>query len=202
MEQQLSVQRSDMTTTAPATQTETIPGYIAGRWAIDPIHSDISFSVRHMMVSKVRGHFREFEGELVTGTDPRDSEVTATIQVASVDTNNEGRDNHVRSGDFFDAAAHPTATYRATGLLVEDGESVLNGELTLRGVTKQVPLQIEANGFALDPRGDTRAGFTGRGKFNRSDFGVSFGATTDGVVLLSDNIDLTLEIEAILQPAA
>jgi polyisoprenoid-binding protein YceI len=191
-----------MTDTAPATQTETLPGYIAGRWAVDPIHSDISFSVRHMMVSKVKGHFREFEGELVTGTDPRDSQVTATIQVASVDTNNEGRDNHVRSGDFFDAATHPTATYRATGLLVEDGESVLNGELTLRGVTKQVPLRVEANGFAVDPQGGTRAGFTALGKFNRRDFGVSFGTTTDGVVLLGDTIDLTLEIQAILQPAA
>jgi len=190
------------TAPAPAAQTETIPGYIAGRWAIDPVHSDVSFSVRHMMVTKVRGHFREFEGELVTGTDPRDSQVTATIQVASVDTNNEGRDNHVRSGDFFDAAAHPTATYRATGLLLEDGESVLNGELTLRGVTKQVPLLVEANGFAVDPQGATRAGFTARGKFNRRDFGVSFGATTDGVALLGDAIDLSLEIQAVLQTAA
>jgi polyisoprenoid-binding protein YceI len=189
-------------TTTPALSTETIPGYIAGRWAIDPVHSDLSFTVRHMMVTKVRGHFREFEGELVTGVDPRDSEVTATIQVASVDTNNEGRDNHVRSGDFFDAAAHPVATYHGTGLLVEDGESVLNGELTLRGVTKQVPLLVEANGFAVDPQGGTRAGFTARGKFNRRDFGVSFGATTDGVALLGDTIDLTLEIQAILQPAA
>lgn len=190
------------TATVPTTTDLDVPGYVAGRWAIDQVHSDISFTVRHMMVSKVRGHFRDFEGEVVTGTDPRDSQVTATIQVASVDTNNEGRDNHVRSGDFFDAAAHPTATYRGTGLLVENGESVINGELTLRGVTKQVPLRVEANGFAVDPRGGTRAGFTGRGQFNRRDFGVSFGATTDGVVLLGDTIDLTLEIEALLQPAA
>src|ERR1700730_17388313 len=152
-----------MTTTAVSTPTEiAVPGYIVGRWAIDPVHSDISFTARHMMVSKVRGHFREFEGELVTGTDPRESQVTATIQVASVDTNNEGRDNHVRSGDFFDAATHPTATYRSTGVVVEDGEPVLNGELTLRGVTKQVPLRVEANGFGPDPQGGTRAGFTAR----------------------------------------
>lgn len=191
-----------MTATAPATDTETIPGYIPGRWAIDPVHSDISFTARHMMVSKVRGHFREFGGELVTGTDPRESQVTATIQVASVDTNNEGRDNHVRSGDFFDAATHPTATYRSTGVVVEDGESVLNGELTLRGVSKQVPLRVEANGFGPDPQGGTRAGFTARGRINRRDFGVDFGGVMNGVVVLGDTIDLTLEIEAILQPAA
>jgi polyisoprenoid-binding protein YceI len=190
------------TTTAPAVDTETIPGYIAGRWAIDPVHSDISFTARHMMVSKVRGHFREFEGELVTGTDPSQSEVTATIQVASVDTNNEGRDNHVRSSDFFDAASHPTATYRSTGVVVEDGESVLNGELTLRGVTKQVPLRVEANGFGPDPQGGTRAGFTARGRINRRDFGVDFGGVMNGVVVLGDTIDLNLEIEAVLQPAA
>lgn len=191
-----------MTTTAPAIDTETIPGYLPGRWAIDPVHSDISFTARHMMVSKVRGHFREFEGELVTGTDPSQSQVTATIQVASVDTNNEGRDNHVRSGDFFDAATHPTATYHATGVVLEDGDSVLNGELTLRGVTKQVPLRVEANGFGPDPQGGTRAGFTARGRINRRDFGVDFGGVMNGVVVLGDTIDLTLEIEAILQPAA
>jgi polyisoprenoid-binding protein YceI len=191
-----------MTAIAPATDTETIPGYIPGRWAIDPVHSDISFTARHMMVSKVRGHFREFGGELVTGTDPRESQVTATIQVASVDTNNEGRDNHVRSGDFFDAATHPTATYRSTGVVVEDGESVLNGELTLRGVSKQVPLRVEANGFGPDPQGGTRAGFTARGRINRRDFGVDFGGVMNGVAVLGDTIDLTLEIEAILQPAA
>lgn len=191
-----------MTTTAPAIDTETIPGYLPGRWAIDPVHSDISFTARHMMVSKVRGHFREFEGELVTGTDPSQSQVTATIQVASVDTNNEGRDNHVRSGDFFDAATHPTATYHATGVVLEDGDSVLNGELTLRGVTKQLPLRVEANGFGPDPQGGTRAGFTARGRINRRDFGVDFGGVMNGVVVLGDTIDLTLEIEAILQPAA
>jgi len=192
-----------MTATAFATRTETdIPGYVAGRWVIDPVHSDISFTARHMMVSKVRGHFREFEGELVTGTDPSQSQVTATIQVASVDTNNEGRDNHVRSGDFFDAANHPTAAYHATGVVVGDGESVLNGELTLRGVTKPVPLRVEANGFGPDPQGGTRAGFTARGRINRRDFGVDFGGVMNGVVVLGDTIELTLEIEAILQPAA
>jgi polyisoprenoid-binding protein YceI len=192
-----------MTASAPLPTTEAgIPGFTPGRWAIDQVHSDVSFTVRHMMVSKVRGHFRDFDGEIVTGADPRDSQVNATIQVSSVDTNNEGRDNHVRSGDFFDAATHPTATYRSTRLVERDGDYVVEGDLTLRGITKQVPLTLEVNGFGPDVQGGTRAGFTARGKINRNDFGVSFGAVTNGVVVLGDTIDLTLEIEAILQAAA
>jgi polyisoprenoid-binding protein YceI len=192
-----------MTTTALPTRTDTaIPGYVAGRWVIDPVHSDISFTARHMMVSKVRGHFRDFEGELVTGEDPRQSQVTATIRVASIDTNNETRDNHVRSGDFFDVANHPIASYRSTGLSLQDEDLVVDGELTLKGVTKEVPLHVEINGFGPDGQGGTRAGFTARGKINRHDFGVSFGAVTNGVVVLGDTIELTMEIEAILQPSA
>lgn len=189
-----------MTTTAIA-EVE-VPGYVAGRWAIDQIHSDVSFTVRHMMVSKVRGHFRDFEGELVTGADPADSSVTATINVASVDTNNEGRDNHVRSGDFFDAETYPTATYRSTSVTPAGGDFVVDGELTLRGVTKQVPLRLELNGFGPDGSGGTRAGFTAHAQINRNEFGVSFGGVNNGVVVLGDTIDLTIEIEAILQPAA
>jgi polyisoprenoid-binding protein YceI len=192
-----------MTATAPLSTTQTkVPGYTAGRWAIDQVHSDISFTARHMMVSKVRGHFRDFAGEIVTGSDPRESQVSATIELASVDTNNEMRDNHVRSGDFFDAAAHPTATYRSTGVVEQDGDFLVEGDLTLKGVTKQVPLKLEINGFGPDGQGGTRAGFTARGRLNRNDFGISFGAVTNGVVVLGDHIDLTLEIEAILQPAA
>jgi polyisoprenoid-binding protein YceI len=192
-----------MTTTAVSTPTGTaIPGYVPGRWTIDPVHSDVSFTARHMMVSKVRGHFRDFEGELITGDDPRDSQVTATIKVQSVDTNSEYRDNHVRSGDFFDAETYPVATYRSTAIAPDGENFLLEGELTLRGVTKQVPLTLEINGFGPDVQGDTRAGFTARGKINRRDFGVSFGGVTNGVVAVGDTIDLILEIEAVLQPAA
>jgi polyisoprenoid-binding protein YceI len=190
------------TLTAPASID--IPGYVAGRWTIDAVHSDLSFSVRHLMVSKVRGHFRDFEGELVTAADPADSSVNVTIQVASVDTNNEGRNAHLRTGDFFEAEAHPTATYRGRGLRADGDEYVLDGELTLRGVTRQVPLRIELNGIGDDGQGQgqIRAGFTGRAQINRSDFGISFGAVTNGVVVVGDTIDLTLEVEAILQAAA
>jgi polyisoprenoid-binding protein YceI len=192
-----------MTATATLSQAPSrFPGYTSGRWVIDQVHSDISFTVRHMMVSKVRGNFRDFEGEIITGEDPRDSQVSATITMASIDTNNDARDNHVRSGDFFDVANHPTARYRSTGVVDQDGDFVLEGDLTLKGVTKQVPLQLEINGFGPDVQGGTRAGFTARGRINRNDFGVSFGAVTNGVVVLGDTIELTLEIEAILQPAA
>jgi len=191
-----------MTATPATAPTTEIPGYVAGRWAIDAVHSDVSFTVRHLMVSKVRGSFRDFEGEIVTGEDPRDSQVNATIKVASVNTNNEMRDGHVRSNDFFDVETHPTASYRSTTLSFEEGEPVLNGELTLKGVTRAVPLTLEVNGFGPDSQGGTRAGFTARGKINRKDFGVNFGAVTNGVVVLGDTIDLALEIEAILQPQA
>ena len=192
-----------MTTTAVSTPTTiAIPGYVPGRWTIDPVHSDVSFTARHMMVSKVRGHFRDFEGELITADDPRDSEVTATIKVQSVDTNSEYRDNHVRSGDFFDAETYPVATYTSKGLTLDGDDFVLDGALTLRGVTKQVPLKVEVNGFGPDVQGGTRAGFTARGKINRRDFGVNFGGLTNGVVAVGDTIELALEIEAVLQPAA
>ncbi len=155
-----------------------------------------------MMVSKVRGHFRDFDGELVLAENPLESSVNATIRVTSIDTNNEGRDNHVRSNDFFDAENHPTATYRSTGVRLEDGDVVVDGELTLRGVTRHVPLHLEVNGFGRDPmaEGGIRAGFTARGKLNRKDFGVNFAGVMNGVTVVGDTLDLTLEIEAVRQP--
>ncbi len=194
-----------MTVTATATESLLqIDGYTAGRWVIDPVHSDLSFTARHLMVSKVRGHFRDFDGELVLADDPLQSQVTANIRVASIDTSNEGRDNHVRSGDFFDAENHPTATYRSTGVRVEDGEFIIDGDLTLRGVTRSVPLRVEVNGFGPDPmaEGGRRSGFTARGRINRKDFDINFGGVMNGVTVVSDHIDLTLEIEASLAPTA
>ncbi|PZR79187.1 MAG: hypothetical protein DLM65_11295 [Candidatus Aeolococcus gillhamiae] len=179
-------------------------GYTAGRWAIDPVHSDLSFTARHMMVSKVRGHFRDFDGEVVLAENPLESTVTANIRVASVDTNQEFRDNHIRSGDFFNAETYPTATYRSTGVRVDDDEFIIDGELTLRGVTRSVPLAVELNGFGPDPQaeGGRRAGFTARGKINRKDFDVNFGGVMNGVTVVSDQIELTFEVETILPPQA
>ena len=190
-----------------ATATPTLPqidGYTAGRWAIDPVHSDLSFTARHMMVSKVRGHFRDFDGEVLLAENPLESTVTANIRVGSIDTNQEFRDNHIRSGDFFDAETYPTATYRSTGVRVQDDEFIIDGELTLRGVTRPVPLTVELNGFGLDPQteGGRRAGFTARGKLNRKDFDVNFGGVMNGVTVVSDQIELTIEVETILPPQA
>src|SRR5882724_978136 len=123
--------------------TSDIPGYVAGTWTIDPVHSDVSFTVRHMVVSKVRGFFRTFEGTLVTGENPEDGSVTATIRLDSIDTNQEQRNEHIRSADFFDVANHPTMTFQSTGIRRDGGDWVLEGDLTLKGVTKQVPLELE-----------------------------------------------------------
>jgi polyisoprenoid-binding protein YceI len=186
-----------MIVTTPTTET-VIPGYEAATWTIDPVHSEVGFSVRHMMVSKVRGRFTDFSGEIVTAGDPAASSVTAEIDLRSINTGNDQRDNHIRSADFFEVETYPTMTYRSTGIRVEDGEYVLDGDLTLKGVTKKVPLRLELNGFGPDPFGGTRAGFTATGELNRRDFNVNFNAPmANGGAVVADKIMLHLEIEAV-----
>lgn len=185
------------TETSLATSTS---GYVAGTWTIDPVHSSVEFIVRHMMVSKVRGKFRTFSGTIVTGAGPLESSVTAEIDLASIDTGQEQRDNHIRSADFFEAETYPTMTYQSTGVRLAGGEYILDGRLTLKGVTRDVPLTLELNGFGPDPYGGTRAGFTATGEINRRDFNVNFGAVMEtGGAVVSDKVTLHLEIEAVLQ---
>src|SRR6266508_4709181 len=176
-----------------------IPGYLAGTWKIDPVHSDVAFTVRHMMVSKVRGHFTRFEGELVLAPDPLDSTVTATIDLSSIDTNNPTRDDDLRSANYLEIQTHPTMTYRSTGIRhSEDGFDV-DGELTLHGVTRRVPLALDVNGFARDPYGGTRAGFSGTAEISRHDFGITTEIPMDGGgVVVGDKIQIFIEIEAVL----
>ena len=178
-----------------------IPGYLAGTWKIDPVHSDVAFTVRHMMVSKVRGHFTRFEGELVLAPDPLDSTVTATIDLSSIDTNNPTRDDDLRSANYLQIQTHPTMTYRSTGIRhSEDGFDV-DGELTLHGVTRRVPLALDVNGFARDPYGGTRAGFSATAEIDRKDFGITTNIPMDGGgVVIGDRIQIYIEIEAILSP--
>jgi len=177
-----------------------IPGYTAGTWTIDPVHSEVGFSVRHMMVSKVRGRFTSFSGEIVTGADPLDSSVTAEIALDSIVTGQEQRDAHIRSADFFDVENHPTMTYHSTGLRAHGDGYVVDGQLTLRGVTKDVPLALELNGFGPDPYGGTRAGFTATAEISRSDFGITYNAAIEGGgVVVSDKVTIQLEIEAVLK---
>ena len=177
-----------------------IPGYAAGTWVIDPVHSEVGFSVRHLMLSKVRGRFAKFEGRIVTPDNPLDASVEASIDLSSIDTNNPDRDAHLRSSDFFDVEQHPTMTYRSTGIRPARGGFVVDGELSLHGVTRPVSLDLQLEGFLpSSPFGDTRVGFTATGEINRGDFGISFGLVDTGGVAVSDKVQITLEVEAILQ---
>src|SRR5207253_11400140 len=155
-----------MSTTSTSTRTE-IPGYVAGTWTIDPVHTDVSFSVRHMMVSKVRGRFATFEGEIVTGENPLDSTVNATVDLCSIDTNNEQRDDHIRSTDFFDVETHPAMTFRSTGVSADGDGFIVEGDLSLHGVARRVPLHLEAKWLGKDTYGGTRAGFSATTELKR-----------------------------------
>jgi len=186
-----------MSTTAAA-----IPGYIAGTWAIDPVHSEVSFTVRHMMVSKVRGRFDKFEGTIVTGEDPLASSVTASVDLSSINTGQEQRDAHIRSADFFEVEKYPEMTFVSTGLKQGEEGFVLEGDLTLKGVTKQVAFDLEVSGFGPDAYGGTRVGFSAISHINRMDFGVAFNGPIPGVpggVAVSENVTINLEIEGVLQ---
>ena len=188
-----------MTATDTGTLTG-IPGYVAGTWSIDPVHTEVGFTARHMVVAKVRGRFRTFSGEIVTGAGPLDSSVAAEIDMSSIDTGNEQRDAHIRSADFFEVETYPTMTYRSTGVRRHGDDHILDGKLTLKGVTRDVELALEINGFGPDAYGGTRAGFTAIGEINRRDFGVNFGAVMEtGGAVVSDKITIQLEIEAVLQ---
>jgi polyisoprenoid-binding protein YceI len=157
-----------------------------------------------MMVSKVRGHFRTFSGQIVTADNPLESSVTASIDLSSIDTNNEQRDAHIRSADFLEVEKYPTLTYRSTSVRADGDGFVLDGELTLRGVTRQVPLSLEINGFGPDGFGGTRAGFSARAEINRSDFNVSFNAVIEGTggAVVGEKITIMVEIEAVLAKAS
>jgi polyisoprenoid-binding protein YceI len=191
-----------MTQSTQAVQSAvaTIPGYKAGTWTIDQVHSEVGFTVRHMMVSKVRGRFGTFSGQIVTGETPLESSVTAEIELASIDTNNGQRDDHIRSADFFDAENYPTMTYRSTGIREDgDGGYLVDGELTLKGVTKPVELQLEIGGFGPDAFGGYRAGFSAQATINRRDFGVNFNAALEtGGAVVGDKVTIHLEIEGVL----
>jgi polyisoprenoid-binding protein YceI len=182
------------------TATTAIPGYLAGTWEIDPVHSDVSFTVRHMMVSKVRGRFGTFSGEIVTGENLTDSAVTASIGATSVDTDNGQRDKHLRSADFFDVERYPTWTFRSTAVRADGDDLVVDGELTIKGVTRSVPLAVEVNGVGPDLSGGTRIGFSASTTIDRNDFGVDIKMPLDGSgVVVGDKVQIALEIEAVLR---
>ncbi|RBY74610.1 hypothetical protein DQ238_21550 [Geodermatophilus sp. TF02-6] len=179
-----------------------IPGYVVGTWDVDPTHSTVGFSVRHMMVSKVRGYFREFSGEIVTAEDPTRSSVTARIDMDSIDTRQAQRDAHIRSADFFDVANHTEMTFRSTEVRTDGADWTVVGDLTVKGITRQVDLGLEVNGFGPDAYGGTRAGFSARTEISRKEFGVDIDLPMDGGgVVVGDKITVELEIEAVLRTA-
>ena len=177
-----------------------IEGYVAGTWEIDPVHTQIGFSVRHLMISKVRGRFTRFTGSYTTAPNPLDSSATVTIEMDSIDTDNPTRDDDLRSENYFDVDRYPQMTYRSTGVRLDGKQVILDGELTVHGVTRPVPLNVEVNGFGKDPYGGQRSGFTATGSISRADFGMTFNVPLEGGgVLVGDQIDLQLEVEGILQ---
>jgi polyisoprenoid-binding protein YceI len=181
-------------------ETVEIPGYIAGTWDIDPVHSHVGFVARHLMVSKVRGNFTKFEGQIVTADDPLQSSATLTIDTTSLETSNEQRNGDVRGENFLDVANYPTMSYRSTGVRYLGGtDIVVEGELTIRGITHPVELTAEVNGFGPDPYGGTRVGFSATGELSRSDYGINVDmALPSGGLVISEKIQLTIEVEASL----
>ncbi len=169
-----------------------------GSYVLDPAHTSVGFTVRHMAVSKVRGTFTKFEGSIEIGEDAADSKVRVTIDPNSVDTRDENRDNHLRTDDFFDVANHPLWTFESTAVReVGPGELVVDGDLTIRGVTKPVSLALTLEGVVTDPFGNHRVGFSARTSINRDDFGVSFGAVMEsGGLVVGKKVEIEIDAEA------
>jgi polyisoprenoid-binding protein YceI len=189
-----------MALTTEHTKTATFDPELTGSYSIDTTHSRVGFVARHALVTKVRGSFNDFDGAItVDAENPENSKVEVTIQVASVDTRNEQRDDHLRTNDFFDAQNFPTITFRSTAVQVVDAEHLqVEGDLTIRGVTKPVTLEAEFAGGAVDAWGKSRIGFDAKTVINRKDFGVNWNAALEaGGVLVSEQITIELEISAV-----
>lgn len=173
-------------------------GLTTGTWAIDPSHSEVGFTVRHLMVSKVRGSLSGVAGAIVVGEEG--VTVNATIDAATINTRDENRDGHIKSADFFDVENHPTWSFNATSVAPAGNNFQLTGDLTLRGVTKSVTLDVEYVGVNTDPWGNVKAGFEAKGQINRKDFGVEWNAALEtGGVLVGDTVNIELDIQAALQ---
>jgi polyisoprenoid-binding protein YceI len=179
------------------------------KWKIDPAHSEVQFKVKHLMITTVTGYFRKFDLEVETEGDDFNtaSKIEFTADVNSIDTNNEQRNTHLRSSDFFDAASHEQIRFVGKQYDGDGDEAKLVGDLTIRGVTKPMTVNVEFGGIVVDPYGQTKAGFTVKGKLNRKDFGLVWGAVTEaGQVVVSDEIKIHAEIQLVkiktLEPSA
>lgn len=166
-------------------------------WNIDSTHSEVGFKVKHMMISTVKGHFEDYSGSIVeNGDNFSDAEFSFSAKIDSINTKNSDRDAHLKSDDFFNAAEYPEMTFKSTSF---DG-SKLVGDLTIRNTTKEVTLDVDINGIAVDPYGQTKAGFEINGKINRKDFGLTWSAVTEaGSIVVSDTVNLVIEAQFVKQ---
>lgn len=172
-----------------------------GTYGVDVAHSQVGFVVKHMMVSKVRGRFGQFEGSISIADEPTDSSVEVSVDLASIDTRDAKRDEHLRSADFFTVEQHPTMTFRSTEVRHDSGSRwIVDGDLTILGVTRPLRLEAEFEGAAKDPWGGTRIGFSAKGEVNREDYGMTFNAALEtGGVLVGKKATIEIEVEAVKQ---
>jgi polyisoprenoid-binding protein YceI len=179
----------------------TLPeGLTPGVWTLDMSHSEIGFSVRHAGISKVRGRFNEASAEARVRDSLADASLHATVKTASFDSGDSNRDGHVRGPDFFDVENYPEMTFRATSVRGEGEDYVLTGDLTIRGVTKPVDLEVEFTGVAVDPYGATRAGFSAEADISRKEFGLTWNAALEaGGLLVSDKVKINVEAAMVRQ---
>jgi polyisoprenoid-binding protein YceI len=188
-----------MSITGTTTPTSSIPGLVAGTYALDTAHTEIGFTVRHLM-TKVRGTFREFAGEIVVKDTLEESTAAVTVELASVHTRSEQRDGHLRSGDFFDAENNPKMTFTSTALKPEGDDFVLAGELTIKDVTKPIEFAVEFLGVDQNAYGQTIIGFEASASISRKDWGIDFNVPLEGgKLLIGDKVDIHLDVQAALQ---
>ena len=171
------------------------------KWAIDPAHTQVSFTVKHMMFAKVRGQFGTLEGDIVFSEgSPADSSARAVIQAASIDTGNDDRDEHLRSGDFLDAETYPELTFESRSVTRTDDGYAVSGELTIRDATRTVELDVRETGRGEDPWGQQRVGFSATTTIDRRDFGLTWNQALEaGGVLVGNDVSIAIEVQAILQ---
>ncbi len=175
------------------------------KWTLDPTHSDLGFKIKHLMITNVSGSFKEFQAEVETdGSDFSTAQIRVNAEMASLSTNNEQRDAHLRTSDFFEVDKFPHLTFTSTRIdKINDDTLALHGDLTLKGITKAVKLNVEINGVTKDPWGGERAGFVVTGKIKRSEWGVTFNSALEtGGVMLGEDVSITGEIQLIKQAAA
>lgn len=172
------------------------------KWSLDPTHSEINFKIKHLMISTVTGQFKKFNlvGETETDDFNTAKKIEFTADIDSIDTNNEQRDAHLKSADFFNAEQHAQIFFSGTKYEGEGEDGKLHGNLTIAGITQPITLNVEFGGIAVDPYGQTKAGFTVTGKISRKEFGITYGAVTEtGGVLLGDEIKINAEIQLVKQ---